>query len=172
MTERKSTPRQWILSSEKGDGELIVQLPAKLTDFGVEQLESLFGLIMRQLKRPRVAADEVNFEAKPAPKPEVKATKKQVVIFVINGEEIPIDVGHDETLGAARSNALRVSHNTGRPENEWEMRTENGVRLNPDAAVGSTGLADRDLLFLSLRVGLGGDASPEVATAPEGAGRG
>jgi len=78
------------------------------------------------------------------------------IVFIIHGEDVPIDYVGWMSLGTARLLAVTESHNTGRPPEEWELRDERGVRLDPNRKVGSCGFRDRERLFLSLEIGVGG----------------
>lgn len=82
------------------------------------------------------------------------------LIFVVNGEEIPLEVPLTEPLHSAVAKALAVSHNTGRPPSEWELRYESGEIINDQSRpVGDYGFVDGAHLYLTLRVGAGGNAS-------------
>lgn len=78
------------------------------------------------------------------------------IIFIINGENFPVDVRDDATLGLAVERALKESGNTGRPPDEWEVRDSNGVLLEMGRTIERLGLKNGARLFLSLRVGAGG----------------
>jgi hypothetical protein len=79
------------------------------------------------------------------------------LVFVVNGEDVDMPkLNIHEPLHAARNKALADSGNTGRPPAEWEIRTEAGVLLNPDAKLESLGLKPGTRLFLTLAVGAGG----------------
>lgn len=79
------------------------------------------------------------------------------LVFIINGEDVSVDVSPHQQLHVARRKALEATGNTGRPEAEWEVRTEAGVVLSPDATVESSGLKPGTRLLLSLRVAAGGN---------------
>lgn len=81
------------------------------------------------------------------------------LIFIVNGENIPVEAVPTELLYKARNRALELSHNTGRPYDEWEVYNERGERIRP-----INSLTPEDLrlpahtrLFASLRVGVGAD---------------
>lgn len=79
------------------------------------------------------------------------------LVFVVNGEDVDLDkLNVHEPLHAARNKALAESHNTGRSPDEWEIRTEAGVLLDPNSKIESLGLKPGTKLFLSLGVGAGG----------------
>lgn len=81
---------------------------------------------------------------------------KSYVIFVINGEAVPIEVLPPwASLSTARWLGLNDSGNTGRPPEEWEVRTEAGRLLDPETRIEDLD-QNNTYLFLSLRVGIGG----------------
>ena len=82
--------------------------------------------------------------------------EKITIIFIVNGEDVPVDASVHAPLLAARNKALADSHNTGRPPEEWEVRDERGVLLPPEQKVETFNFPDRVRLFLTLRVGAGG----------------
>jgi len=83
------------------------------------------------------------------------------IIFIINGEDVPIDVDASSSLRSARDKALVASHNTGRPHDEWEIRSEAGRVLCPDDPIDSMNFPRKVRLFLTLRVGAGGQRRTE-----------
>jgi len=79
------------------------------------------------------------------------------LVFIINGENFPVELNAELLLIGAVESALRLSGNTGRRDpREWEVRDARGVLLEVDRSVVNLGLKDGDRLFLSLRVGAGG----------------
>ena len=78
------------------------------------------------------------------------------LVFIINGEDVTVEVTENQKLHVGRDKALRDSGNTGRPVDEWEIRTEGGIVLSPDASVSGSGLVNGSRLLLSLRVAAGG----------------
>ena len=68
-----------------------------------------------------------------------------LVTFIINGEPVTAE-GPPHTL---KADALAVSHNTGRPPEDWDIRDETG-RLVPEP------LVEPGTYYLSLRAGFGG----------------
>lgn len=84
---------------------------------------------------------------------------KLPLTFVVNGEEVHLEVPVGEQLHAAVHEALARSKNTGRPAPEWELRFESGeIIADQSKPVGDYGLAPGTRLYLTLRVGAGGDA--------------
>lgn len=78
------------------------------------------------------------------------------IVFIINGEDVPVDCAPWTALATARAWATEESHNTGRPAEDWEIRDERGNRLDPTRRVGVCNFRDRERLFLTLGIGVGG----------------
>lgn len=85
-----------------------------------------------------------------------KGEEKIALIFIINGQDFPIETEIHEPLIEAVKRALVVSGNTGRPSDEWEVRDTSGVLLEKNRTPKDLGLHNGARLFLSLRVGAGG----------------
>ena len=79
------------------------------------------------------------------------------LIFIINGESFRVETNVNAPLSSAVEKALSTSGNTGRPLAEWEVRDSSGVLLDISRKIKDLGLKDGARLFLSLRVGAGGD---------------
>lgn len=84
------------------------------------------------------------------------ADNKINLVFIINGQDFPIEVAAHAALMSAVQRALAESGNTGRPPDEWEVRDASGVLLEKTRSPADLGLRDGTRLFLSLRVGAGG----------------
>ena len=78
------------------------------------------------------------------------------LIFIINGQDFPIEANVQAPLMEAVQRALAGSGNTGRPADEWEVRDAGGVLLEKNRTPKDLGLDNGARLFLSLRVGAGG----------------
>lgn len=78
------------------------------------------------------------------------------IIFIINGENVPVELDMDEPLCVWRDRALQKSHNTGRPFAEWDVRDERGVRLSPWDTPADRDFANNERVFLCLQMGCGG----------------
>ena len=78
------------------------------------------------------------------------------LIFVINGQNFPVEADRDAPLLDAVRKALLESGNTGRPPEEWEVRDIKGVLLPQMRSPQELGLHHDARLFLSLQVGAGG----------------
>jgi hypothetical protein len=75
------------------------------------------------------------------------------ILFIINGQEVPTVVNVNYPLGVARNCALENSaEDIGRPFDEWEVRSQAGVLLDPAVRLGDFGLAWGVKLFITLRV--------------------
>jgi hypothetical protein len=79
-----------------------------------------------------------------------------VLIFIINGEDVAVDVLFADSLASAKELALQASHNTGRPSAEWEVRNEKGYLLDQTATLTALELQNNERLFVTLQVGHGG----------------
>jgi hypothetical protein len=78
------------------------------------------------------------------------------LIFIINGQDFPIEVNIHAPLMEAVQRALAESSNTGRPPDDWEVRDASGVLLEKNRTPKDLGLHNGARLFLSVRVGAGG----------------
>ena len=84
--------------------------------------------------------------------------KKFLLIFIINGEDFKVETKTDNLLRVAVEKALTVSGNTGRRDpSEWEVRNSAGVLLEMGREIRELELAEGARLFLSLKVGAGGN---------------
>lgn len=97
-------------------------------------------------------------DSKPDSKPEKpeKRDKDVQLIFVINGEDVPVSAKLNQPLAEARNHALTTSNNTGRPLDEWEIRDANGVILPSERKVEEFQFVDGTRLFCTLQIGAGG----------------
>jgi hypothetical protein len=85
------------------------------------------------------------------------------VLIIVNGEDVAVPVAVGESLSHARERALQQTKNTGRPPEEWEIRSATGRLLDPWARLGPEHYRGRHVwidgdgrLFLTLRIGFGG----------------
>jgi hypothetical protein len=86
------------------------------------------------------------------------------LIFIINGENFPVEANVEAPLIVAVEKALVLSGNTGRRDpREWEVRDSSGVLLEVDRTIEELALKDGARLFLSLKVGAGGCSRPRCA---------
>jgi len=84
---------------------------------------------------------------------------KLELTFVVNGEDVVLDVPEHQPLHAAVSQALAKSKNDARPANEWELRYEDGTMIEDlSKPVNEYGFKPGIRLYLTLKVGAGGDA--------------
>lgn len=86
-----------------------------------------------------------------------------VIRFIVNGEELPLQVWPNQHLGELVRIVLEKTGNTGRPAGEWEVRTEAGL-LIPDLnlKIESFHFADFVKLYITLKVGAGGHAHRSI----------
>ena len=86
------------------------------------------------------------------------------LIFIINGEDFPVQTNVNEPLIVSVERALVLSGNTGRRDpKEWEVRDSSGVLLEVDRTVKELELKNDARLFLSLKVGAGGCSRTQCA---------
>jgi hypothetical protein len=84
--------------------------------------------------------------------------KKFLLVFIINGEDFNVETNVEDLLRMAVERALIESGNTGRREtSEWEVRDSAGVLLEMAREIKALGLEYGARLFLSLKVGAGGN---------------
>ena len=78
------------------------------------------------------------------------------LLFIINGDEVPITASPEETLAEARNVALEVSKNTGRTTEAWEVRKDSGELLDVRQTISGLALERHEKLYVTLRLGVGG----------------
>lgn len=78
------------------------------------------------------------------------------ILFIVNGEDVWVQIEKQATLAEARDKALVESRNSGRPLEDWEIREESGVLLQPARVIEYLNFVPGVRLFLTLRVGVGG----------------
>ena len=80
--------------------------------------------------------------------------------FIVNGEDVEVEAGLDETLHGARDRALAKSHNTSIDPAVWEIRLPNGSRIEARDRVSEVipllQATYHGALFLTLPTGCGG----------------
>lgn len=80
-----------------------------------------------------------------------------MILFIVNGEEVPARVGAT-TLREAVDGALVDSFNTGRPAEDWELRYDNGSLVGDlSHPIDSYRFRPHVCLYLTLRLGVGGN---------------
>jgi len=83
--------------------------------------------------------------------------RKAQFIIVVNGTPVEIEQNENSPLKTLIDKALKETGNVGQSPENWELRDEQGVLLEPDRKIASYGFADRVTLFLSLKAGVGGN---------------
>ena len=79
------------------------------------------------------------------------------LVFIVNGEDVPVEAEESAPLAEARDQALRQSRNTARPPGDWELYDLQGRPiLDVSKPLGAFGFATGTRLFLTLKVGAGG----------------
>ena len=76
--------------------------------------------------------------------------------IVVNGTPVEVEQNANSSLKTVIEKALKETGNIGQPPENWELRDEQGVLLDPDRKIASYGFAGRVTLFLSLKAGVGG----------------
>jgi hypothetical protein len=87
---------------------------------------------------------------------EAHSEQKVRLIFIINGQDYPVEADAAVPLASAVQEALVESGNTARPPSEWEVRDIKGVLLPQSRTPKELNLHSGTRLFLSLQVGAGG----------------
>jgi len=82
----------------------------------------------------------------------------RTVLFIVSGEDARVPFVTGDLLWELRDTVLKLTKNTGRPPEDWEVRLETGRELDPlTPANDLVPEGQRSVrLFLSLRVGGGG----------------
>jgi hypothetical protein len=87
----------------------------------------------------------------------------KTIHFIVNGEDIKVRVEDELPLEWATRRALRLSYNTSRPPQDWELRHESGQLV--DDGICCERIPEHGHLYLTLRVSAGGAEIPvDVAT--------
>lgn len=73
--------------------------------------------------------------------------------FIVNGEEVEIRAERGQPIHLATRLALKKRHHTGRPWQDWELRTESGQAIDDQSQPVESLSSLR--LFLTLKIGLG-----------------
>lgn len=84
--------------------------------------------------------------------------KKFHVVAIINGQEQLTPAKGTEVLSAVRNRALKLSGNTGRTQEDFQVRDIHGVLLETNRKMDDFGFSSGTRLFVSLAVGAGGTA--------------
>lgn len=80
------------------------------------------------------------------------------LVFIVNGEEVRIELESEAPLAAARDEALAKTRNTGRPPGDWDLQNSNGTLIaDVSKPISLYGFAQDARLFLTLHVGAGGE---------------
>lgn len=79
--------------------------------------------------------------------------------IVVNGTPCVVEQNVNSPLDAVIERALAETGNVGQPQENWELRDEQGVLLEPTRKIKSYGFPAHVTLFLSLKAGVGGCSS-------------
>jgi hypothetical protein len=58
--------------------------------------------------------------------------KRVLVVFIVNGVEVPVPMNSTDLVKSGRDQALILSDNIGRPADEWEIHNSAGDPIDPD----------------------------------------
>jgi len=78
------------------------------------------------------------------------------ITMVVNGQPIVIRATENERLVEVRQRALDETQNIAQPPDNWEIKDEAGVVLDPEKQVGEFHFGKKVTLFLSLKAGVAG----------------
>ena len=78
------------------------------------------------------------------------------LVFVIGGEDFPVESNVNAPLAVAFEKALKDGDNQGRPIGDWVVRDPSGKVLDLSAKVGTLGLVSGEHLSATVKVGAGG----------------
>lgn len=78
------------------------------------------------------------------------------VTFVILGESITKKLNPNRKLKGAVQEVLAKTGNTGQPFSKWQIRTEDGRRLDMDNSFEEEDITSETKLFLSIKADIGG----------------
>jgi len=92
---------------------------------------------------------------------EYARSKAVEILFIINGEDVPVVADCARPLSEAKHLALDISRNTSRPFDAWEVRDECGLLVDGSTTPDALSLPDHARLFVTLNVGAGGEAISE-----------
>lgn len=81
---------------------------------------------------------------------------KVSIIFILNGEDVPVSMPVSAPLHAAVERALEQTQNTARPGQDWEVRDAGGALLDQSRKLEEYRFENGVRLFLNLAVGAGG----------------
>lgn len=78
------------------------------------------------------------------------------LIIVVNGVRTEVTVNVQQKVKQLVREALHASGQPDASPEDWELKTEAGVLLNPDLQIGAAGIVAGTTLFLSQAAGGGG----------------
>jgi hypothetical protein len=83
-------------------------------------------------------------------------SNQQELKVVVNGKEVQIEVNVEEPLGAIVPKVLEKAQVTGQPPTNWTVNDAAGTELPLQKKIKDFGFTDKTVLFLTLKVGVGG----------------
>lgn len=75
---------------------------------------------------------------------------------VVNGREVTVEVDGNEPLRTIVPKALEKADVKGQPPDNWTVNDVAGTELPLDKKIKDFGFTDQTVLFLNLKVGVGG----------------
>lgn len=75
---------------------------------------------------------------------------------VVNGKEVTIDVNENEPLRTIIPKVLETANVKGQPPDNWTVNDVAGNELPLNKKIKDFGFTDQTVLFLNLKVGVGG----------------
>lgn len=148
-------PVKMLSSFTRADGTLLGEVHGKIEAWEFGCHIAMWDELGTATQMPNVNVKHDDGAPGFAPASQI-AESKLPLLFIVNGEEIPLEVPPDEILGAVIWHALEKSKNTGRPDSDWEARRANGTLLDRLASIRELELTPRELVFLTLTLGFGG----------------
>ena len=78
------------------------------------------------------------------------------IVFIINGEDVPVPLMESAPLSLLVEEALYRGYNLSRPLGDWDVRNSAGALLDTRRKASDYGFVDGTRLFANLQVGAGG----------------
>jgi hypothetical protein len=85
---------------------------------------------------------------------------------IINSEPVQVAVQDCTLLSAVVAEVLDIAKPVGRPDDQWELKTEAGIVLDLSLSVHAANVECGSTLYLSLKTGAAGDAGSELLVDP------
>ena len=82
--------------------------------------------------------------------------KKVDLKVVVNGTQVDVEANVNAPLHSIIGKALELSENVGQPPENWEFRNAKREVLDRNAKIETFAFADGTVIYLDLKVGVGG----------------